>query len=46
MTWATAEQFGVNAPQRWTVLGVVAVVIAIGVIVAQVFEKPSSRRKR
>jgi cytochrome c biogenesis protein CcdA len=47
MTWATARQFGVITSQRWTVLGVVAFVIVIGVIVSRAFEKPgSSRRKK
>ncbi|MCP4542973.1 MAG: hypothetical protein GY832_38135 [Chloroflexi bacterium] len=39
MAWETAKQFGVSAEQRWTVLVVVAVIIAIGVIVAQILEK-------
>jgi cytochrome c biogenesis protein CcdA/glutaredoxin len=47
MTWATARQFGVIAPQRWMVLGGVTFVIAIGVIVSQVPGRPgSSRRKK
>ena len=41
MTWATAHQFGVDTPQDWMVLGGVVVVIAVGVIVAQVIEKSS-----
>jgi cytochrome c biogenesis protein CcdA/thiol-disulfide isomerase/thioredoxin len=46
MAWETAKPFGLDVPQRWTVLGVVALVIAVGAVVAQVLDKPASSQRR
>ncbi len=46
MAWETAKPFGVDMARRWMVLAVVAVIIAIGVVVAQVFEKPEPTARK